>query len=359
MTSVQWIRHRDEMAQSFRQYQRLYGRGCPAAQVVAVEQNWLRLLPGVLTEVEHLPENATSPDDCFVGLWVRLCHNQPEVQQQGLALLEQALAAVTEADSAELLAIATALHLSQTSQQPLNWQAIAELCEPHSVAHSTLANLSWPAEAAAQTARWWPEGLQAALQQFFQHHQPEALLALPDEHLTATAIICLGLALQLGQNDALSRLQNLESSQTEAVLAAYWISGQRDAAGLLLEALRTPHKAWIADRYWALYSGQDLEWLPAMGLVGSDQKQGVEQPDTDEAERWWQQNTSETALLWQGKPLTDEALTQALGQHWGRPITPLWALWQFRQLRCLPDPLTQWHSDRLALLARGNSGGQP
>lgn len=354
MTSAQWTRHHDEMAQSFRQYQRLYARGCPATQVVAVEQNWLRLLPGVLSEAEHLPESAGAADELFTSLWVRLCHASPEFQQQGLDQLRKALTAVTDTDSAELLAIAAALHLAQTSDLPLDWQAIAELCQPCSKAHPALMNLSWPEAASAQVATWWPEGLQAALQQLYQQHQAEALLALPDEALTDNAITALGLALQLGEAAALPRLQSLEASHTEAVLGAYWISGQRDAAGLLLDALRTPHKAKIAARYWALYSGQSLEWVPAMGLVGSDQKQGIELPDADQAEQWWQQSTADKTALWQGNPVTNESIHQALSQHWGRPIAPLWALWQFQQRKLLPDPLTQWHSDRLAILAQAS-----
>lgn len=352
MTSAQWIRHRDEMAQSFRQYQRLYMRGCTAAQVVAIEQNWLRLLPSLLTEAEHLTEDATSPDDFFVSLWVRLCHSKVEIQQLGLVQLEQMLSSLTETDSAKLLAIATALHLAQSSQLPLNWQAIAQLCEPYCLAHSTLTDLSWPSEALTQTNNWCDKGLQEALQQLYQYHQADALLAIPDEQLTSTAIISLGLSLQLGRDEAFSRLQSLESTQTEAVFAAYWISGQRDAAELLLSGLRTPHKAKVAARYWALYSGQNLDWIPVMGLVGSDQKQGIKLPDIDLAQQWWQKNTVDQTILWQGKPATNTLIHQALSQYWGRPITPLWALWQFEQHTRLPDPLTQWHSNRLAMLSQ-------
>ncbi|MCH8530902.1 MAG: hypothetical protein LAT65_08615 [Saccharospirillum sp.] len=352
MTSVQWTRQHDEMAQSFRQYQRLHARGCPATQVVAVEQNWLRLLPGVLGGAEHLPESPSAADEMFAALWVSLCHPSPSVQQQGQNHLKQALDAAEDTNSPELFAVSTALHLALCSPLAIDWQAIAELCQPYTIAHPVLANLAWPETTTTPIANWWPEGLEAALQQLYTQHQADALLALADDHLTEFAILSLGLVLQLGHEAALPRLQSLADTHTETVLAAYWISGRRDATGQLLEALRIPHKAKTAARYWAHYSGQSLEWLPSMGIVGSDQKQGAEQPDAEPADQWWQQNAADGAVFWQGKPLTEASLRQALGQYWGRPMAPLWALWQFQQRKRLPDPLTQWHSDRLATLTQ-------
>lgn len=131
--------------------------------------------------------------------------------------------------------------------------------------------------------------------------------------------------------------------------ALLWLAltGLREAAPVLLEALAAPRHAETAAIAWQWLSGQALPRRPRLQQVGDEQASRDTLPDIEQAQHYWQQHQQQwpadqrRAL---GIPLTD-ASTPALARQWaGQAGDMMLARWQLAQAG-VPDS-ADWHRRR-------------